>query len=248
VNVAARTAVSNQAGGTTGSLVSNQVSVAARPSASNQVGGATKPSVSTQVSATTSPSVAKQLNALSNPVALGKPSTLSQPVVSKPAEASPAASHRLASAAPPTPAVKRDAKSNADQTSRNTTRNLEVARAMLSKDDLTEARSHLTAVIAAQSKTAQPRNRDALSLEETLRETLSVREQQRDAVLQAARDCEISGRWICAWHNAGEAMVIDSGSADAKRILSHAMHEAEATKELATAPVVVPSRELRYHH
>lgn len=114
-----------------------------------------------------------------------------------------------------------------------------MAHAMLAKDNLTEARSRLTEVIAA-----QPTNRDAPGLEATL----SEREQQRDAVLQAARNCEGGSRWICAWHNAGDAMVIDSGSVEAKRILSHAMHEAEAPKAPATAPVVEPLRELPYHH
>lgn len=250
-SVAARPSGSNQAGATTGSwlsnlvsgaarsLVSNQLSVAAGPSVSAQPGAAARSSASNQASATTGPSLSRQPNVPSSPIAASKQGVLPQPVVSKPNEASAAASHGLASAAPPAVAEKRDAKSSADQTSRNVTRNLQMARVMLSKDNLTEARSRLTAVIAA-----QPRNRDAQSLEATL----SVREQQRDAVLQTARNCESSSRWICAWHNAGDAMVIDSGSADAERILSHAMHEAEATKAPAAAPVVEPSHKLPYHH
>jgi hypothetical protein len=114
-----------------------------------------------------------------------------------------------------------------------------MARAMLARDDVSAARSHLATAIAA-----QPKNADALSLDETT----SAREQQRDAVLQAARNCESSGRWICAWHNAGTAMVIDSGSADAKRILSHAMQEAEAARTPAPAAAVEPPQKLPYHH
>jgi hypothetical protein len=148
----------------------------------------------------------------------------------------PAVSRPLASS---TPDAQRAAKSNADQTSREVAKNLQIARAMLARDDLSQARSRLAAVTAA-----QPKNRDAQSLAATL----SAREQQRDVVLQAARDCESSGRWICAWHNAGNAMVLDAGSVDAKRILSHAMHEAEAAKTPAAAPVVAPPHSVPDHH
>jgi hypothetical protein len=155
-------------------------------------------------------------------------------------------SHNTPAMAPSTPAAKRDAKAAeakaaADQSARDAAKNLQLARTLLAKDDLSGARSHLASALAA-----QPKNHDAQSLDSAL----SEREQQRDAALQLARNCESSARWICAWHNAGSAIVMDSGSPDAKRILSLAMHEAEAPKVgvSAPAPDIVSPRDLPNHH
>ncbi|MGA7777585.1 MAG: hypothetical protein WCA85_07705 [Paraburkholderia sp.] len=196
--------------------------------------------MSNQVSAATKPSASRQASVSSNPIAINKPSALPLPTAPKSREASTTASRGSASSPHPTVVAKRDAQSSAEQTSHDVNRNLQLARAMLAKDDVSAARSHLTAAFAA-----QPKNQDAQSLDATM----SAREQERDAVLQAARNCELSGRWICAWHNAGTAIVIDSGSVDAKRILSHAMQEAEDARAPAPAPVVQPPRKLLpYHH
>lgn len=239
-NAVARSSVTTQGAAATGPSVSNQASVTPKPSGSNQVSVVTGPSVSNQVSAATKPSASRQASVSSNPIATNKPSALPLPTAPKSREASTTASRGSASSLHPTVVAKRDAQSSAEQTSHDVNRNLQLARAMLAKDDVSAARSHLTAAFAA-----QPKNQDAQSLDATM----SAREQERDAVLQAARNCELSGRWICAWHNAGTAIVIDSGSVDAKRILSHAMQEAEDARAPAPAPVVQPPRKLLpYHH
>ena len=234
VSAASRPSVTNQAAAATGPSVSTQASATSKLSASNQATAVVGPLASNQGNAATKPSVSRQVSAPSSAIVASKQSTSPQPAVSKTREVAAAASRTSTSSPPPTVVAKRDAKTSAD-----VNRNLQMARAMLARDDVSAARSHLTTAIAA-----QPKNADALSLDETT----SAREQQRDAVLQAARNCESSGRWICAWHNAGSAMVIDSGSADAKRILSHAMQEAEAAKTPAPAPAVEPPQKLPYHH
>ena len=234
VSAASRPSVTNQAAAATGPSVATQASATSKLSASNQATAVVGPLASNQGNAATKPSVSRQVSAPSSAIVASKQSTSPQPAVSKTREVAAAASRTSTSSPPPTVVAKRDAKTSAD-----VNRNLQMARAMLARDDVSAARSHLTTAIAA-----QPKNADALSLDETT----SAREQQRDAVLQAARNCESSGRWICAWHNAGSAMVIDSGSADAKRILSHAMQEAEAAKTPAPAPAVEPPQKLPYHH
>jgi hypothetical protein len=234
VSAASRPSVTNQAAAATGPSVATQASATSKLSASNQATAVVGPLASNQGSAATKPTVSRQGSVPSSAIVASKQSTSPQPAVSKSREVAAAASRTSTSSPPPTVVAKRDAKTSAD-----VNRNLQMARAMLARDDVSAARSHLTTAIAA-----QPKNLDALSLDETT----SAREQQRDAVLQAARNCESSGRWICAWHNAGTAMVIDSGSADAKRILSHAMQEAEAAKTPAPAPVVEPPQKLPYHH
>jgi hypothetical protein len=55
-------------------------------------------------------------------------------------------------------------------------------------------------------------------------------------------------RWTCAWHNAGNALVIDSSSADAKRIVAQAMREAQSGSAPAPVPATDSSREPPPHH
>jgi hypothetical protein len=133
------------------------------------------------------------------------------------------------------------AKSNAIpyQTRPDIARNLQIASAMLQKDNLTSAETHLSAVLAA-----QPKNREALDM----REDLSGREQQRDAALDVARGCVYMTRWNCAWQNAGNALVIDSGSVEAKAIIAQAMNEAQPPTKPSTSARAIQAHEPPDHH
>ena len=162
-----------------------------------------------------------------------------------PAQTTLAAVPRAATSLPPD--TRRDAikKPNVngkpDQARADVARNLQIARAMLQKDNLTAAGSHLSAVLAA-----QPNNREALDM----RADLAGREQQRDAALDVAHGCVYMGRWNCAWHNAGSALVIDSGSADARSIIAQAMNEAQPPARAPVAPSssVIQPHDPPYHH
>jgi hypothetical protein len=110
---------------------------------------------------------------------------------------------------------------------------------MLQKNNLSAADARLAAVLAV-----QPKNRDALAM----RADLQDREQQRDVALDVARGCENIGRWTCAWHNAGNALVLDSSSADAKRIIARAMSEDQSSKAPGPAPQAEPVPSGPYHH
>lgn len=149
------------------------------------------------------------------------------------ASAPPVARHDTKSAPEP---AHQDASTKLQMTAQ---RNLQIARAMLQKNDLAAADARLAAVLAV-----QPKNRDALAMHGDL----SDREQQRDMALDVARGCENSGHWTCAWHNAGNALVLDSSSADARRIIARAMYEAQTAKALAPPPVADPTPAGVYHH
>jgi predicted Zn-dependent protease len=112
---------------------------------------------------------------------------------------------------------------------------------MLQKDNLTAAESHLSAALAT-----QPKNQEALDM----RTDLTGREQQRDAALDVARGCMYMERWNCAWHNAGNALVVDSGSAEAKSIIAQAMNEAQPPARAPVAPSssVIQPHDPPYHH
>jgi hypothetical protein len=259
LSVAPRSMAASPASAPTTALASNQPGAITGSAITNRSNAKSASAIANAASGTAATSASKPLSAPGNPIASNKPGVALQSAALKPKETSTIASHGSASETPLTPASKRDtktsdaktsdakanetktsaAKSATDQASRDATKNLQMAQAMLARDDLSAARSHLSKVLAA-----QPKNRDAQGLDATL----SAREQQRDAVLQTARNCESSGRWICAWHNAGSAIVIDSGSADARRILSHAMNEAEASKAPPGAPAVESQRTLPDHH
>jgi len=169
-----------------------------------------------------------------------KPST----VVPKPAQTTLAAVQHPTTS--PTPDVKRDAvtkpiaNGKPDQARPDVTRNLQIARAMLQKDNLTAAEPHLSAALAT-----QPKNQEALDM----RTDLTGREQQRDAALDVARGCVYMERWNCAWHNAGSALVIDSGSAEAKSLIAQAMNEAQPpVKSPPASSQIIQSHEPPDHH
>ena len=156
--------------------------------------------------------------------------------VTRPAESLAAVPHGAIS---PAPEAKRDITGNQDLAHADVSKNLQIAHAMLQKDNLSAAESRVAAVLAA-----QPNNRDALSMREDLR----ARQQQRDAALDVARGCVYMGRWNCAWHNAGNALVVDSSSADAKRIVAQAMREAQLARAPPAAPGTESPHDLAPHH
>lgn len=111
---------------------------------------------------------------------------------------------------------------------------LRAARANLQQNNLAATKSRLAAAIAA-----QPDNRDALSM----RTTLAEREQQRDALLSLARGCGYIARWGCAWHNAANALLLDSSSKEAQNLATLAMRESELASAVpppAPAPETTP--------
>ena len=219
-------------------LAAPQVTATPKPAASPQMAVAPK-LVAPQMAATPKPAAPPQMAVAPRPVA-PQITAAPQPPARQPATPTPpVALAAVPRATPAAPDARRDVKGKTDQPGPDVVRNLQIARAMLQKDNLSAAGSRLAAVIAV-----QPKNRDALAMSTDL----SERQQQRDVALDVARGCENSGRWTCAWHNAGNALVIDSSSADAKRILARAMVEAEFTSAPAAAPGADPPRDLPYHH
>ncbi|HZZ10009.1 MAG TPA: hypothetical protein VFE79_04915 [Paraburkholderia sp.] len=105
-----------------------------------------------------------------------------------------------------------------DKARADASRQLRSARANLQQNNLSATRARVTAAIAA-----QPDNRDALNL----RDTLGAREQRRDALLSLARGCSYVARWACVWHNAGSALAVDSSSKEAQRLVDLATRETE---------------------
>ncbi|WP_246288047.1 hypothetical protein [Paraburkholderia sediminicola] len=101
------------------------------------------------------------------------------------------------------------------------------ARANLQQNNLSATKARLAAAIAA-----QPDNPDALRM----RETVTAREQQRDALLSVARGCGYVARWACVWHKAGDALQVDSSSKEAQRLLTLAMRETELASAWPSAP------------
>ena len=113
---------------------------------------------------------------------------------------------------------------------------LRAARANLQQNNLSATKARLAAAIAA-----QPDNRDALSM----RTTLTEREQQRDALLSVARGCGYIARWGCTWHNAANALLLDSSSQEALNLVSLAMRESELASAWPSAPVAEPTPDER---
>ncbi|CAD6518853.1 hypothetical protein LMG27952_01071 [Paraburkholderia hiiakae] len=111
-------------------------------------------------------------------------------------------------------------------------RNLASARASLDKNSLGPARSAINSALAE-----QPGNGTALQMQAEL----TSREDQRDSLLGYARLCARDGRWVCAWHNAGHALTVDSSSGEAREILSRSI-AAQGAGNMAqgagTAPTV----------
>ncbi|SOE68246.1 hypothetical protein SAMN05446635_3252 [Burkholderia sp. OK233] len=106
-------------------------------------------------------------------------------------------------------------------------RQIRSARANLQQNNLSATKARLAAAIAA-----QPDNPDALRM----RETVSAREQQRDALLSVARGCGYVARWTCVWHKAGDALQVDSSSKEAQRLLTLAMRESELASAWPSTP------------
>ncbi|QCP52705.1 hypothetical protein FAZ95_26535 [Trinickia violacea] len=90
-----------------------------------------------------------------------------------------------------------------------TTPYLATARTDLDENNLAGARAALTKALDK-----GPANSDALML----RQDLLSREHARDAALNTARACLAQHSWKCAWHSAGNALSIDSSSAEASAL------------------------------
>ncbi|WP_233870466.1 hypothetical protein [Paraburkholderia adhaesiva] len=95
-------------------------------------------------------------------------------------------------------------------------RNLAIARASLDKNDLAPAHRSLMNALAE-----QPTNGEA----QQMRTELASREGERDSLLGYARLCARNGQWVCAWHNAGQALTVDASSQEARALLSRAIAE-----------------------
>ncbi|HWX12839.1 MAG TPA: hypothetical protein VNZ04_12725 [Trinickia sp.] len=89
----------------------------------------------------------------------------------------------------------------------------------LAKNNLAATRRAIAAALAA-----HPDNSEAF----VLQQDLHSRETARDAALSAARVCVVQQHWNCAWHNAGNALSIDSSSIEAKALVDRAIVESGA--------------------
>lgn len=117
------------------------------------------------------------------------------------------------------PTVGTPAQRRSDEVRSRVAASLQSARINLEKNNLGSARAALMNVLAE-----DPNNAQALRM----RGDLMDREQQRDSMLASARGCEAQGRWTCVWHNAGNALTIDSSNGEAHWLLSQAlMRESE---------------------
>ncbi len=114
-------------------------------------------------------------------------------------------------------------------------RSLASARASLDKNSLGPARSAINSALAE-----QPGNGTALQMQAEL----TSREDQRDSLLGYARLCARDGRWVCAWHNAGHALTVDSSSGEAREILSRsiaAQGAGNVAQDAGPGPTVTPA-------
>jgi hypothetical protein len=114
----------------------------------------------------------------------------------------------------PTPSA--EPRAPADERRRAAPRALQAARESLQKNNLKDAKAALADVLAA-----QPDNSEALRL----RRDVQSREQSRDASLRIAHGCERQRSWTCVWHNAGDALTIDTSSAEAKALVVRSIRE-----------------------
>ncbi|WP_144144777.1 hypothetical protein [Paraburkholderia sp. BCC1884] len=228
------------------------VALAARPATvAQRPAPAATPRAAATVAQRPAPTVAQKiaptLAQRPAPSAVQRPATVaaqrSSPVRSSsvPAPSAPAAVTRRVAMV--TPETKRGSGNAPDKPRADVSRHIKAARADLQENNLSATKARLAAAIAV-----QPDNRDAL----TLRTALGAREQQRDALLSLARGCGYIARWNCVWHNAGNALMIDSSSKEAQRLVSQAMHESEMQVaqpvEPAPEPVAADPRDLTAHH
>ncbi|WP_028207389.1 hypothetical protein [Paraburkholderia nodosa] len=94
--------------------------------------------------------------------------------------------------------------------------NLASARLNLDKNNLWPARRALTSALAV-----EPGNPEA----QQLQADLVAREQQRDALIGEARQCEHERQWACVRQNAGHAVEVDASSREARHLLTLASTE-----------------------
>ncbi|WP_341313085.1 hypothetical protein WN982_17000 [Paraburkholderia sp. IMGN_8] len=76
-------------------------------------------------------------------------------------------------------------------------------------------------------------------------QAIFLREQQHDALLSVARGCGHIARWSCVWHKAGDALLIDSSSKEAQRLVTLEMHESELASAWPPAPADAPTPDER---
>jgi len=94
--------------------------------------------------------------------------------------------------------------------------NLASARLNLDKNNLWPARRALTSALAV-----EPGNPEA----QQMQTDLVAREQQRDALIGQARQCEHERQWACVRQNAGQAVDVDASSREARHLLTLASGE-----------------------
>ena len=92
--------------------------------------------------------------------------------------------------------------------------NLQAAREAIARGDLTTARRHFSKIPASQLRTA--------SVQETQGDLTGL-EHVRDVMLQAARDCEAAGSWLCVRQNARDVLTLDASNAEAQTLIGHAI-------------------------
>ncbi|MEX3914982.1 hypothetical protein AB4Y43_01885 [Paraburkholderia sp. BR10872] len=89
--------------------------------------------------------------------------------------------------------------------------NLASARLSLDKNNLWPARRALTSALAV-----EPGNPEA----QQMQAELVTREQQRDALIGEARQCEHERQWACVRQDAGHAVEVDASSREARHLLT----------------------------
>jgi hypothetical protein len=170
-----------------------------------------------------------------------------RPAVVTPPAAAPSAPRRAGLTTPDaTRATASQSISAEDKRRADAATYLREARASMKANNLSAAKAHLAAAIAA-----QPDNREA----RRLRATVHTLEQQRDALLNLARSCGYIGHLACTSRDAGIALQIDSSSNAARRLATRAMRESELRIEppagAVTEAVAAPLPPMRYvstHH
>lgn len=94
------------------------------------------------------------------------------------------------------------------------TDNLQAARDAIARGDLTTARRRFSKIPASQLSAANVQRTQA---------DLGSLERARDAMLQAARDCEATGSWLCVRQNARDVLTIDASNVEAQALVEHAI-------------------------
>jgi hypothetical protein len=134
-----------------------------------------------------------------------------------------------AETAPPGVAAQKSSAKAAAIEHTDVARNLASARASLDKNNLGAARSAISSALAQ-----QPRNGSALQMQAEL----TSREDHRDSLLGYARLCAREGKWVCAWHNAGNALTVDASSSEAREMLTRsiAAQGAGTARQVSSGP------------